>query len=132
MLKIVRLPDGHAKTVAVEGEIPMATRVIPYAQHTATASGEQAAFTATPGGLGRGELVSELHVQPAAGNYSYISVYDVTTGITLKDLFPPPSNGKAESWDLVSGADQDGIDPTKFGILFAHAGDKWNAYAVVR
>jgi hypothetical protein len=110
----------------------MATKVVPYAQHTATTSGEKVAFSVPAQGLGPSKLVSELHIQPAAGNYSYISLYDVATGIVLKDLFPPPANGKAESWSLISGAGEDGIDATKFGIIFAHAGDKWNLYAVVR
>jgi len=110
----------------------MATRIIPYAQHTAAATGEKAAFTAVSAGLSSAELVSELHVQPAAGNYSYMSIYDVATGIILKDLFPPPANGAGESWSLASGADGDGINPAKFGVMFSHAGDKWNAYVVIR
>ena len=110
----------------------MATRVVPYAQYTAKAAGEKAAFTAVAGGNGARNLVSELHVQPAAGNYSYMSVYDVASGIVLKDLFPPPPAGKAESWSLVSGDTEDGIDPTEFGVIFAHAGDAWNVYAVIR
>ncbi len=122
----------QSQNLPVKANIAMATRVIPYAQHTATVNGEQAVFSAAPGGLGPSELVSELHVQPAAGNYSYISIYDVATGIILKDLFPPPFSGTAESWSLISGADEDGIDPTKFGVLFTHAGDKWNAYTILR
>lgn len=109
----------------------MATRVIPYAQHTAKTDGENVRLTPITG-IGPNGLVSELHIQPAAGNYSYMSVYDVASGIVLKDLFPPPANGKAESWSLVSGSSQDGIDPTQFGVSFAHTGDAWNVYAVVR
>ena len=109
----------------------MATRVIPYAQHTAKTAGENVRLTLPTAIAGNG-LVSELHIQPAAGNYSYISVYEVSSGIILKDLFPPPTNGKGESWFLMSGSSEDGIDPTQFGVSFAHAGDAWNVYVVVR
>jgi hypothetical protein len=109
----------------------MAIRVVPYKQSTASVAGQKVAFTASVSGLAANTLVSELHVQPAAGNSGRISVYHVPTGIILKDLFPPPVNGKAESWSLRSEG-QDGIDPTNFGVLFAHAKDKWNVYAVIQ
>jgi hypothetical protein len=109
----------------------MATQVVPFTQVTAATALQQTAFPAVAVGM-QGKWVAELHVQPAAGNYSYISVVDVATGIVLKDLFPPPATGIAESWCLHSDPDEDGVDPTRFAVLFQHAGDKWNAYAVVR
>ena len=109
----------------------MAIRVIPYKRQTATAASQKVAFTPSVTGLAARTLVSELHVQPAAGNSGRISVYHVPTGVILRDLFPPAANGKAESWCLKSDG-QDGIDPTSFGVLFARAGDKWNAYAVIQ
>ncbi len=110
----------------------MATVVFPYPQVTAGASAEQHVFTAVMTGATK-TFVAELHAQPAPGNYASIHVYDVGTGIILKSLYPPPANGKGEEWILKAGSgDEDGIDPTQFGVLFDHAGDKWNAYAVVR
>jgi hypothetical protein len=53
--------------------------------------------------------------------------------IQSHSLYPPPASGKCEEGILKAGsADEDGIDPTRFGVLFDHAGDKWNAYAIVR
>jgi len=110
----------------------MATLVVPYVQVTAGTAGEKDAFPAVTSGAGK-TLVAELHVQPAPGNYGTIHVYDVATSIVLKSLYPPPSSGKSEEWVLKAGAgDEDGIDPTRYGVLFDHAGDKWNGYAVVR
>ena len=110
----------------------MATVIVPYAQVTAGAAAEKHAFTAVSTGVNE-TLVAELYAQPAPGNYGAIHVYDVATGIILKSLYPPPASGKCEEWILSGGsADEDGIDPTRYGVLFDHAGDKWNAYAIVR
>jgi len=110
----------------------MATIIVPYAQVTANAAAEKHVFPAVSTGVNK-TLVAELYAQPAAGNYATIHVYDVATDIILKSLYPPPANGKCEEWVLKSGSgDDDGIDPTRYGILFDHAGDKWNAYAIVR
>src|SRR6266702_6489507 len=98
----------------------MATVVVPYAQVTASAAAEQHVLPAVSIGVNK-TLVAELHAQPAPGNYATIHVYDVATGIILKSLFPPPASGKSEEWILKSGSgDEDGIDPTRYGVLFDH------------
>ena len=110
----------------------MATLVMPYAQVTAGAAAEKHVFPEVTAGASN-TLVAELYVQPAPGNYGNIHVYDVATNIILKSLYPPPANGKSEEWILKAGdGEEDGIDPSRYGVLFDHAGDKWNAYAVVR
>ena len=108
----------------------MATEVIPFAQHTAASTPEQVRFDAVSGN----RFVAELHVQSAPGNYMSIHVIDWATKSVLKSLYPPPAptaQGFADTWSLRSESG-DGIDPTQFGVLFDHANDRWQAYAVVR
>ena len=104
----------------------MATLVYPFPQ--VTASGALPATTAT--GVTTRNLIAELHVSPAAGNSATMHVYDVASGIVLKDILVP-AQGITDEFVLCSFYDEDGVDPTRFGVTLA-AGDKANVYAVIR
>jgi hypothetical protein len=110
----------------------MATLIYPFPQ--ITASGPLPSLPGTAAGwtgLTPRNLVAEIHISPAAGNTETMHVYDVSTGIVLKDLLTP-ANGNTPSFDHTSGGgDQDGIDPAHFGIALSPS-DKANVYAVIR
>lgn len=112
--------------------------IVPLQQATAASNGQSVALptSVTVGGVVM-TRVSELHIRPSAGNYSFISVYDTTTNIVLEDLYAWEVGSTSASGGPVNGFDVvdyngNSIELSHFGVLFAHSGDKWNAYVVIR
>lgn len=112
--------------------------VVPLTQVTATSASQSIPLptSVTVGGVVV-TRVSELHIRPAAGNYSFVSVYDTASNIVLEDLYGWEVGGNSASGGPVNGFDVvdyngNSIELSHFGVLFAHSGDKWNAYVVIR